>query len=62
MWEDKKILTIRELSSFLRIGRNTAYDLVNSGEIACIRIKGRIKIPMSSVMEFIEKNTKTEYG
>lgn len=50
-----KILTIKELCSLLRIGRNTAYDLVKSGEIECIRIKGRIKIPMSAVIKYIEK-------
>lgn len=49
------VLTIRELCSLLRIGRNTAYDLVHSGEIKSLRIKGRIRILKESVIEFIEK-------
>ena len=57
------VLTIPELCSFLRIGKNTAYDLVHSGEIKSFQIRGRIRIPMQSVIEFIEKEQeKSEYG
>ncbi len=56
------VLTIRELCSLLRIGKNTAYDLVNSGQIRCMRIKGRIRIPLTSVLEFIQKNEQLHTG
>ncbi len=49
------VLTVRELCSLLRIGKNTAYDLIHSGEIKSIRIKGRIRILKRTVIEFIEK-------
>lgn len=60
---ENNVLTIPELCSFLRIGKNTAYDLVHGGKIKHFQIKGRIRIPMQSVIEFIEKEQeKTEYG
>ncbi len=59
----KPVLTIPELCSFLKIGKNTAYDLVHSGKIKSFRIRRCIRIPMQSVIEFMEKEQeKTEYG
>ena len=57
------ILTIPELCSFLKIGKNTAYDLIHSGEIKSFHIRRCIRIPMQSVIEYIEKEQeKSEYG
>lgn len=47
------ILTIDELAELLKIGKNTAYRLINSGKIRSIRI-GRIhRIPKKSIIEYI---------
>ena len=52
------LLTIAEVCSLLRIGKNTAYDLIHSGELKSIRIRNQHRIPRVYVQEYIEKNTK----
>ncbi len=47
------VLTIRELCQILMIGRNRAYELLQSGTVNGFRI-GRIwKIPKTSVIAFL---------
>lgn len=47
------VLTIRELCQILMIGRNRAYELLQSGTVKGFRI-GRIwKIPKTSVVSFL---------
>lgn len=48
------VLTIPELQKVLRIGRSTAYRLIKSSELRCIRIGRSIRIPREYVLEFIE--------
>lgn len=47
------VLTISDLQKVLRIGRNTAYRLVNTKEIRSIRIGRNIRIPREYVIEFV---------
>lgn len=42
-----------ELGRMLGVGRNKAYDLVNSGEIRALRVGRRIVVPRSAVEEYI---------
>ena len=39
------IMTVEDLMPILLIGRNTAYELVRSGEIKSIRVGRQIRIP-----------------
>lgn len=48
------VLTIPELQKVLRIGRSTAYRLIKTSELRCIRIGRSIRIPREYVLEFIE--------
>jgi excisionase family DNA binding protein len=48
-------MTVLELAKFLRIGRNAAYALANSGEIRIIRVGKTIRIPYSAVQEYLDK-------
>lgn len=48
------VLTIPELQKMLRIGRCTAYRLIQSKEIRSIRIGKNIRIPKKFVIEFIK--------
>ena len=52
---DELPLTMRveELMPILGIGRNTAYELVHSGQIKGIRIGRNIRIPKSEVIRFL---------
>lgn len=51
------ILTVEELCEVLRIGKNTAYKLLKSGEIKSVKIGKIYKIPKKSVRKYLEKNT-----
>ena len=48
------ILTVPQLAEFLNIGRNAAYDLVNSNQIKVIRIGKNIRIPRHAVLAYLE--------
>ena len=47
------VLTILDLQKVLKIGRNTAYRLINTKEIRSIRIGRSIRIPRVYREEFI---------
>ena len=50
------IMTVEDLMPLLLIGRNTAYELVRSGEIKSIRIGRQIRITRDALIEFLEKD------
>ena len=50
------ILTVKDVSDFLCIGRNTTYDLVSSGELKSIRIKNQIRVLKSDLIEYVENS------
>lgn len=47
------VLTVEDLMPVLSIGRNTAYDLVRSGQIQSLRIGRQIRIPRNAVIQYI---------
>lgn len=47
------VLSVPELASVLHIGRNAAYDLVNTGKIRSIRIGKNIRIPQSALLDYL---------
>jgi len=51
------LLSVKDMQKALRIGRSTAYKLVESGEIPALRIGAIYRIPKKSILEYIEKNT-----
>lgn len=48
------LLTVEEMASVLRIGRNAAYQLIKDGVICSIRIGRSIRIPRAALIQFIE--------
>lgn len=55
--EPEDLITLEELCNILAIGKNTAYALLNAGEVKAFRI-GRIwKIPKNSVTEYIRRKS-----
>lgn len=50
------IITVEEMASFLRIGRNAAYKMIQGNEIAYVRIGRTIRIPRRAIEEFINKS------
>ena len=53
--QENDILTVDELCEVLRIGKNAAYKLINSGKLKCYRINRIWKIPRQSVEEYIDE-------
>ena len=49
-------LRVEDLMPILGVGRNTAYELVRSGQIRNIRIGRQIRIPKDAVLEYLQKN------
>ncbi|MBS6963185.1 helix-turn-helix domain-containing protein [Veillonella sp.] len=52
--QENDILTVDDLCEVLRIGKNAAYKLINSGKIKCYRMNRVWKIPKVSVIEYID--------
>lgn len=49
-------LRVEDLMPTLGIGKNTAYELVRSGQIKSIRIGRKIRIPKVEVLAFLDHN------
>ena len=48
------ILSISDLRSALGIGRTKAYELVSSGELRSIRVGNAIRIPKTSLLDYVK--------
>ena len=48
-------LRVEDLIEILHIGRNTAYELVRSGQIHSIRIGRQLRIPKEAVQEYLSQ-------
>ena len=47
------LMTVDEVAKQLRVGRNSAYMLVKTGQLRCIKIGRTIRVPRAAVIEFI---------
>ena len=47
------VLQIKDLMTLLSIGRNTAYELVRSGQIPSIRIGRTYRIPRDALLKYL---------
>lgn len=50
------VLHVEDLMPILGIGRNTAYELVRSGQIRSIKIGRQIRVPRDAVVEFLGRH------
>ena len=48
------VLTVREVQSYLRLGRNATYDALQSGAIRSVRIGQKFLIPKAALREFLD--------
>ena len=49
-------LRVEDLMPILGIGRNTAYELVRSGQIRSIKVGSQIRVPKDAVIAFLGRN------
>ena len=47
-------LRVEDLMPILGIGRNTAYELIRSGQIRSVRIGRQIRVPREALLEFLD--------
>lgn len=50
-------LRVEDLMPILGIGRNTAYELVRSGQIRSVRVGRQLRVAKDAVMEFLACDT-----
>lgn len=50
------VLTVAQVASALRIGKNKAYELINSRVIGSKRIGRKILVPKSCLVDYIESS------
>ena len=48
------ILTVKQVSEALQIGRNKAYELINNGTIQCKRIGRKIIVPKLFLIDYVK--------
>lgn len=49
------VMSVQELAKVLHIGRNSAYTLVNSGQIRIVRIGKTIRVPRNALTEYLDR-------
>lgn len=57
-----EILTVEEVAELLYIGKNTAYALLNSGELRAFRIGRTWRIPKKFLADYIVKKAREQAG
>ena len=50
------VVTVDELAKMLKIGRNTAYELVRCGAIKSVRIGKNIRIRKEAIIDYLTQN------
>ncbi len=48
-------LRVEDLMPILGIGRNTAYELVRSGQIRSVRIGRQIRVPKDALVDYLTR-------
>lgn len=48
-------ITVKELQSYLRLGRNKAYELVNQNDFPKIKIGERYIIPIEELKKYLSR-------
>lgn len=51
------VLRVEDLIPILRVGRNTAYELVRCGQIRSIRVGKQLRIPKEALIEYLSTTT-----
>lgn len=50
-----KVIHVKQLAEILSISLNSAYEIVRSNQIRCIKIGRNYRIPMEAVEEYLAK-------
>lgn len=50
------LMTARELKDYLKIGKNTAYALINNEEVPVVRIGNKKYVVVDKLQEYLHQN------
>jgi len=53
------LLTVDEAAAFLRIGRNTCYELIRKGQIPFLRLGRLIRVPRNALLCLVSEQAGT---
>jgi len=48
-------LTVEEAGQVLRIGRNTAYEIVRCGKLRSVKVGKQLRIPKQAIMDYLNQ-------
>lgn len=51
------VLQVKDLPPLLKVGRNTAYELVRSGQIHSVKVGRVYRIPRGAVIDYLLKSS-----
>ena len=54
------VVTVEQLAEMLKIGRNTAYELVRANIVPSVRVGRNIRIPKHTIIEYITTQNKVK--
>ncbi len=57
---EKLLLKVTEVSQLTDFPKNTVYGLISSGQLRSIRLGKAIRVPMTALAEWIEKNQSSD--
>ena len=52
------VMSVQQVREALKIGRTAVYRLLDSHEIHCFKIGNAYKIPRTSLLEFVQRNSE----
>ncbi len=57
MLEEPLLIRATEVSRLTGLSRSKTYELLQSGELPCVRIGKSVRVPMRALREWIEERT-----
>lgn len=56
-----ELVTLDEMQEMLKVGRTTAYQLLNTGEVKAFRIGRYWKIPRVAITEYVSRKSALQF-
>ena len=53
-WRVRATITVSEYAQIVGVGRNTAYEAARTGEVATIRVRGRVLVCVPALLRQLE--------
>lgn len=57
---EKRVYTVDEIQDILGVGKNTAYDLIKTGQFKTVKVGGHYRVSKKSFDDWLDKTEKTD--